>query len=252
MSIPYFPLFVVDYEADTTHLSMEEDGCYMRLLRLCWRTPGCSIPNDPAWIARRLRISADDYDRVAAIVISEFFKCEKARLFSPRLSDEHARISDTFEKRSNAGKKGGRPAKSLKTKDTAQRLDKAGPKQPELEPEPYIPVGTEGPSEAQIDPAKLVFDSGVSLLKAAGKTDGAARGIIGRWRRDHGDATIIEAIGNCQRSGASEPVSWITASLASGPRGSGGKRPAQSGRERTFDLLAVPSPKPRAAERLDA
>lgn len=143
MSIPYFPLYVVDFEADTTHLSMEEDGCYNRLLRLCWRTPSCTIPNDPEWIARRLRISAEDFDRIARPVIDEFFTIAEGRLFNPRLSHEFEKINETFQKRSEAGRKGGRPAKSLKDKELSESRafseksrDKAGPKQPEPEPEP--------------------------------------------------------------------------------------------------------------------
>lgn len=35
MGLPYFPLYVDDYEADTPHLTLEEDGAFSRLLRLC-------------------------------------------------------------------------------------------------------------------------------------------------------------------------------------------------------------------------
>jgi uncharacterized protein YdaU (DUF1376 family) len=122
------PLYCGDYEADTAHLTIEEDGAYMRLLRLCWRSPGCCVPNDPGWIMRKMRVDAETYDRIVGPVISEFFQVEKAKVYSPRLSAEHARISDTFEKRSAAGKKGGRPAKPLKSAPAAESRDKAGRK----------------------------------------------------------------------------------------------------------------------------
>ena len=32
--LPYFPLYPTDFEADTSHLTLEEDGAYNRLLRL--------------------------------------------------------------------------------------------------------------------------------------------------------------------------------------------------------------------------
>jgi uncharacterized protein YdaU (DUF1376 family) len=130
------PLYCGDYEADTAHLTIEEDGAYMRLLRLCWRSPGCCVPNDPAWIMRKMRVDAETYERTVAPIIDEFFKVEKAKVYSPRLSAEHARISDTFEKRSAAGKKGGRPVKPLKANDSDESRDKAKRKQPEPEPEP--------------------------------------------------------------------------------------------------------------------
>ena len=33
MALPYFPYYVDDYEADTAHLTIAEDGAYIRLLR---------------------------------------------------------------------------------------------------------------------------------------------------------------------------------------------------------------------------
>lgn len=50
MSLPYFPMFPTDFEAKTSHLTLAEDGAYNRLLRLMWMTPGCSLPDDDAWI----------------------------------------------------------------------------------------------------------------------------------------------------------------------------------------------------------
>ena len=82
MSLPYFPLYPKDFEAKTSHLTLEEDGAYNRLLRLCWLTPGCSLPDDPAWIARRLRVDAATYDRLVAPLISEFFKRTKGRVWN--------------------------------------------------------------------------------------------------------------------------------------------------------------------------
>lgn len=132
MSIPYIPLFVADYESDTAHLSIEEDGAYNRLLRLCWRSPGCSIPDDDAWIMRRMRVDAETYARVVRPIIEEFFVVEKARLFSHRLKQEFERANKTHEKRSAAGKKGGRPRKPLKKRETrkspAESPEKAGTK----------------------------------------------------------------------------------------------------------------------------
>lgn len=137
MSIPYIPLYVTDYEADTAHLSLEEDGAYMRLLRLCWRTPGCSVPDEPKWIMRKMRISADDYYRVVEPLIDEFFTRGMGRVFSPRLQREEERIKETSRKRSEAGLKGGRPAKPLKNNETTKSRAKAKQKhlEPELEPE---------------------------------------------------------------------------------------------------------------------
>lgn len=136
---PYIPLYVDDYDAATAHLTVEEDGAYSRLLRLCWRTPGCSLPNDHAWIARKIRLSAEDYERIAKPVIEEFFSLSRGRLIQKRLRDEYEDISRKKSARKNAGKKGG-DAKARKTKENSSSNASDLPPYvrafPEPEPEP--------------------------------------------------------------------------------------------------------------------
>ena len=118
MSLPYFRMYPTDFEADTAHLTLEEDGAYNRLMRLCWRTPGCSLPNDPQWIMRRLRVSQDEYDRVVSIVLDEFFIVENRRVSNKRLLSEFNDATQRHEAASINGKKGGRPRKPLKVNET--------------------------------------------------------------------------------------------------------------------------------------
>lgn len=113
---PYIPLYVDDYDAHTGHLTAEEDGVYSRLLRLAWRTPGCSLPDDHGWIARKIRLSPEDYERVGRPVLSEFFKLVRGRFVQRRLKDEYNIISRKKSARKEAGKKGG-DAKARKNKE---------------------------------------------------------------------------------------------------------------------------------------
>jgi uncharacterized protein YdaU (DUF1376 family) len=136
MSLPYFPLYAVDHEAETAHLSLEEVGAHDRLWRLCWMTPGCSIPDDPAWIARRLRVDAETYDRVVAVVIAEFFKRRRRRLYSPRLLEEFQKAAAARNGRSKAGKEGVLARKRLKDKQKSLSNAKAGLSDTRALPEP--------------------------------------------------------------------------------------------------------------------
>lgn len=77
--------------------------------------------------------------------------------------------------------------------------------QPTKEQGNNIPVGAGAPP----DPAKVMFDAGVSLLIEAGKSEGQARSLIGKWRKDHGVEAVIAALGKAKREGAVEPVSFI-------------------------------------------
>ena len=147
MSLPYFPLYPTDFEADTSHLTLEEDGAYNRLLRLSWMTPGCSLPDDPTWIARRMRIDGATFDRVVAPLLEEFFYRAKGRIKNPKLTSIHEETNEKHTRRVEAGKKGGRPPKPLKSRETDETNAKALPKQPEPEPEPDIRDGGGGTRE---------------------------------------------------------------------------------------------------------
>lgn len=141
MILPYFPLYVADYEADAMHLTLEEDGFYNRLLRLCWKSPGCSVPDDPKWIARRMFVSVDVFEAMREPVIDEYFKRSRGRLFNARLLEEFEKAVGKSAVRREAGARGGR-AKALKDKGMdagiAKAIAEALPKQSHaiLEPEP--------------------------------------------------------------------------------------------------------------------
>ena len=127
-------MYPTDFEADTSHLTLAEDGAYNRLLRLMWMTPTCSLPDDNAWIMRRMRCDKDTFDRVVMIVIDEFFVRSGGRLSNARLMLEYSKSNDAHKRRVEAGSKGGK-AKSLITNENSPSNAIAKPKQPE--PEPY-------------------------------------------------------------------------------------------------------------------
>lgn len=102
--LPTLPLFVDDFEAATAHLTFEEDGAYNRLMRLCWRSPGCTIPDDVDWIRRRMRATVDEFDRVIAPILEEFFKRRNGRVFQKRLLEEYHYVLERKRVRKNASK----------------------------------------------------------------------------------------------------------------------------------------------------
>ena len=217
MSVPYFPLYVADYEADTAHLTLEEDGAYLRLLRLCWRTPGCSIPNDPKWIARMMRVTWEAYERVVAPILSEFFRLKHNRYYSPRLQKEWERIEGTHRARSDAGKKGNTtrwqkqspPDNALKTNEMSDRPAIAKVSHPEPEPYNTNPNGLDGEAVAA-----AIWHKGIKFLVAHGSPEERARKMIGKWRKDFADRDIFDALADCKREGIVDPIPWITARLS--------------------------------------
>lgn len=234
MSLPYFPMFPSDFEAKTSHLTLEEDGAYNRLLRLSWMTPGCSLPDDPAWIARRMRVDMATYERVIGPLLNEFFYRAKGRVWNRKLIEIYEETSEKHTRRVEAGKKGGRPAKPLKDKETVQSNAKAMPKQPEPEPDTL----SNDNAASAADPSKLAFDAGVAMLTKAGKSPGAARSLIGKWVKAHKAEAVIVALGRAQREGAVDPVAFIEgifkASTKAGGR-NGERRQLPDGRWQSYD-----------------
>jgi uncharacterized protein YdaU (DUF1376 family) len=107
------PLYVSDYDAATNWCDLETDGLYMRTLRLLWSTPTQSIPDDKAWIIRKLRITNTQYN-IFLIIKDEFLASENNRIFQKRLLEEFTKAESLHDARSKAGKRGGL-AKSLKS-----------------------------------------------------------------------------------------------------------------------------------------
>ena len=135
MSLPFFNMYPTDFEADTSHLTLAEDGAYNRLLRLMWMTPGCSLPDDDSWIMRRMRCTSDEDRALVLVIIEEFFERENGRVSNARLAREFIKSDDAHKKRVSAGSKGGK-TKCLKSNNKHSSNAQAMLKQPEPEPEP--------------------------------------------------------------------------------------------------------------------
>lgn len=205
---PYLPLYVDDYEAATAHLTPEEDGIYNRLLRLCWRTPGCSLPNDGAWIARKVRISTADYERVAKPVVEEFFKVSRGRLVQKRLKAEYDDISRKKSKRVKAGKAGG-DAKALKSltsgpsNATLLLGDMRAFPNPEPEPEEEPPVvpprGTKSPKVSK-DQVQAVWTACPVIARQRSSVADVEASLNAALRRGHEPDAVLAGLLAAYRS----------------------------------------------------
>lgn len=86
---PALPIWTDAYMLDCGHLSDAEHGRYFLLLMLIWRTPGCHIPNEPEWIARKLKRSVEAYHSEIAPLIAEFCNMTGNWISQKRLTNEH-------------------------------------------------------------------------------------------------------------------------------------------------------------------
>jgi uncharacterized protein YdaU (DUF1376 family) len=207
------PLFTDSWIADTGHLTRSERGLYMDMLILIWRSPECRIPNDLAWVARRLRVDADEMKTLESLV-AEFLSTTGNWLTQKRLKREW---NYTFEKRKknieSAKSRWGNKKVSSERNATDSGSGNANAMPPHPHPHPQYSEDKSSGADAPVDPVKVMFDSGRALLVAAGKSPDAAGKILGKWRGDFGVEAVIAALGQAQREGAIDPVAFIEGCL---------------------------------------
>jgi uncharacterized protein YdaU (DUF1376 family) len=131
MSVPYIPLYIDDFDAATAHLSVAEEGCYMRLIKLAWRSATCSIVDDIDWIARKTRAPK----AMIKAILAEFFTLKNGVWTQKRLKREFDDVRKKISARKKAGKLGGL-AKQQKSNEKTSSNASLLLKHPEPEPEP--------------------------------------------------------------------------------------------------------------------
>lgn len=105
-ALPYMPLFVADYLADTAHLSTIQHGAYLLLIMNYWQRGG-PLPNDDARLSRIVRMSVRNWQQIKAPIVELFATGSDS---GPQLLQHH-RIDRELDRIAD---------KSLKSKKAAQ------------------------------------------------------------------------------------------------------------------------------------
>lgn len=101
MSRPWMPLYVADYLADTSHLRIAQSGAYLHLIMHYWQKG--SLPTDDAMLASIVRMTEKEWKAVKP-AIQPFFQDGWKH---PRIESELVKSDAAYERRAQAGKKGG-------------------------------------------------------------------------------------------------------------------------------------------------
>lgn len=112
----FYRFFINDYMVATRHLTNEEDLCYRRLLDLYY-TEETPLANDKQMLSRKIQVEANVIDAILA----EYFDLTPEGWISGRALAEITAYRGMCEKRSGAGKSGGR-AKAKQKKARAKHL----------------------------------------------------------------------------------------------------------------------------------
>src|SRR5262245_31710476 len=95
---PCLPLWTDAWIADTYHLNRCERGTYIDLLILMWRTPGCRVPRDKAWLAKHMRMTIEEVGAELWPIVQEFCQSDGNWIFQGRLQREFAAANDRKQK----------------------------------------------------------------------------------------------------------------------------------------------------------
>jgi len=117
-SLPYLKFYAADWLADpkVRTLTLEERGFYLDLLLIMWvQKPGYKTARNLSVFARNFGISRAKVERILSKIqakLGQSLLVSEDWIESPRLRKEAGRAQDISEKRSEAGKQGGRPKKA--------------------------------------------------------------------------------------------------------------------------------------------
>jgi uncharacterized protein YdaU (DUF1376 family) len=109
MSRPTFQLYVKDFVAGTSMMSLAELGAYTRLLCLAWdQEPCATLPDDEEKIRRMAAADKDEWKDIREAVIAKFPKSDqfKGRRINKRLREQFDEVEEYADKMSKRGKKG--------------------------------------------------------------------------------------------------------------------------------------------------
>lgn len=112
MSYPWMPLYVGDYIGDTMHLSTLEHGAYLLLIMHYWQRG--SLPLEDRSLASIAKLPLEQWLEMRSS-IAPFFHADWTH---ERIAEEleHARVR--YDKRSEAGRKGGKASAAVKQSST--------------------------------------------------------------------------------------------------------------------------------------
>jgi hypothetical protein len=206
----YYKFEIANWDEGTALLTLEQEAAYLRVINAI-RLKDQPLTFNMFALCGIWRCN----ERKAKRLLAELIEAGKLRIDNGKIVNDKA-VEDASNlrrlrvERQSAGSRGGvesakARAKSLETKETAQA---SASTREEKRREEYSEAKASG-ADAPIDPVKIMFDSGRSLLTAAGRSADAAGKLLGKWRNEYGTEAVIAALGQAQREGAIEPVSYI-------------------------------------------
>ena len=192
----FMPMYWGDFLADTSDLSCEELGMYIRLISHYWNTG--PLPQDHTRLARVCNLSKHKFEKNWQI-ISRFFSRKDGKYFQKRIDKEIEKAIEISEKRAEAGRLGGIANAQANAKQTLKH------------PQPHITVSNDTGGKPA-DPKAKFWREGVALLTKTGRSEKEARSLLGKLAKEIGSADEAVAI-LALAADKVDPASYLTACM---------------------------------------
>lgn len=181
---PAMPLWTDAYLADCGHLTDAEHGIYLQLMMLAWRTPGCRIPNDDTWLARKMRRSVEDVESDVRPILNEFWSTNGNHLFQRRQKSEWDYLQKRRKKQSDRAKSRWNKEKGVRPGSTASGNALSTPT-PTLSKK-ESPTGIRKKNAARPLPPDFSLDEKMKLYAASkGYRNGQIEAMFENFRNHH-------------------------------------------------------------------
>jgi uncharacterized protein YdaU (DUF1376 family) len=226
------PLRRVDFYPDdwmngTSRLTLEEEAAYLRVCLMIYSRGG-PIEDDDRWVAGMCRVSLRKWRTLkSGLLDNEKITIANGMIGQHRCEFELEKAVKRSRKHAENGAKGGEvTAKRRANLKVISTVAPAGAiarlqhttNTPTTNPSVTNETGDKAPvafQETSPSPGAVIFTQCLNFLtNNCDLNQNSARTLLGRWRKDYGDAAVIAAVNAAaQRDDISEPRAWIAGRL---------------------------------------
>ena len=175
--------------ADCGHLTDAELGIYIKILMFMWRAPGCRLPNDDAWLARKFGRSAQAFENEVKPIMREFCQTSGNFWTQKRLLKEYNYMIQKREKnREAANARWGNAGEAAETPHARVHTRMRGSdNNNQLELNEMEPCGRNAPTPTPTPPRNIITPTSPRLRAETPVDNSAVKGVLknfgkGGWR----------------------------------------------------------------------
>jgi uncharacterized protein YdaU (DUF1376 family) len=277
VKLPYMPMWIADYLADTTHLDCRQHGAYFLLLCAYWQKQG-PLPDNDRHLAAITKSTPHAW-RAMRETLAEFFTVNDGIWVHKRVDAELKIARESIALAKNRGAVAANTRwKNRKAKNAVRENNSQNSANSETEngyssnahalPEQCLTnaildsdsvktlaIASAGPEPGQDAPIvdDGPWDRGVAILAKTGVRPRRARECLGRWVQQHGRDAVTRALDRAESESPAEPIAFLERLLTSDQNGQNEtSRARNSSRLGLHDALDAALAQRRAAEPAEA